>query len=136
MTDQEAKKLIEQYEMLPHEEGGYYRELWRKPADADGACIVSHIYYLLRKGEQTRWHRITSDEIWLFHHGAPVTLYLGGNDDTPNAAPEITVIGNGLYHCRIPANTWQMAAAGDEAVLTSCIVSPGFEYEGWELLEE
>lgn len=39
------------------------------PADARGPrSALTAIHFLLRSGEQSRWHQVTSDEVW--HHSA------------------------------------------------------------------
>lgn len=120
-------RFIEQYHMIPHAEGGYYAETWQQKEQS-----VSHIFYLLPQGETARWHRLNSDELWLFHHGEELTVTLGGQGESPAAEKEIRLNGENLQ-CFIPGGTWQKAAAGNDDVLVSCIVSPAFRWEQWEL---
>ena len=119
--------FIEQYHMIPHEEGGYYSETWRQKDQS-----ISHIYYLLPRGETTRWHRLNSDELWLLHHGHSLTITLGGRDKAPIPRKEIHLNGENL-ECLIPQGTWQKAKAGNDDVLVSCVVSPAFRWDQWEL---
>lgn len=128
---EDYKTLIQRFSMIPHEEGGHYAEIWRSQTSD-----LSHIYYLLDREEKAQWHRIASNEIWLFHSGAPLTLYLGGSGERPVAFPETIIIGKDVFHCLIPGGTWQAAEAKDGAVLVSCVVSPGFQKEHWELLSK
>ncbi len=134
MSPQEAEALINKYSMRPHEEGGYYCEIWRKPAEDKKPCSLSHIYYLLMAGESARWHRVTSDEIWLFHQGAPLTISLGGNGERPQETSTAIIVGRDVFHCLIPGGTWQKAEAKEGAVLVSCVVSPGFDVKNWEMI--
>ena len=134
MTDYEA--LIQRFSMIPHEEGGYYAEVGRKLTVRGEEFPLSHIHYLWKQKEKARWHRVASDEIWLFHCGSPLTLYLGGNGDRPSHAPNVVVIGEAVFHCLIPGGTWQSAEAKEGMALVSCIVSPGFQQEHWELLSK
>lgn len=46
-----AKALIETLGLTPHPEGGWYRETWRGPADADGRASETLIYFLLEAGQ-------------------------------------------------------------------------------------
>ena len=123
-------RFIEQYYMIPHAEGGYYAETWQQKDQS-----VSHIFYLLPKGETARWHRLNSDELWLFHHGEDLTVTLGGQGESPAPEKEIRLNGKNLQ-CLIPGGTWQRAKAGDADVLVSCIVSPAFRWEQWELYQK
>ena len=116
--------------MIPHAEGGYYAETWQQKEQS-----VSHIFYLLPKGETASWHRLNSDELWLFHHGEDLTVTLGGQGESPAPEKEIRLNGENLQ-CFIPGGTWQRAKAGDADVLVSCIVSPAFRWEQWELYQK
>ena len=120
-------RLIEEYHMIPHAEGGYYAETWRQE-DKN----VSHIFYLLPRGETAHWHRLNSDELWLFHQGGEVTVTLGGSGKVPVPGKEIRLNSENLQ-CAVPKDTWQTAKAGDADVLVSCIVSPAFRWDQWEL---
>ena len=75
-----AAELIAQLSLQPHPEGGYYREVFRSagvvtPADGRGArAALTTIYFLLPAGAASRWHRVTSDEVWHFYEGDPIEL--------------------------------------------------------------
>lgn len=121
---------IKRYDMIPHEEGGFYAEIWQAKNHN-----ASHIYYLLPAGETAQWHRIQAEELWLFHSGDALELTLGGKAKTPKAEKTV-VIDTANIHCLIPPNTWQTAQAHDKDVLVSCIVSPEFASAKWELNKE
>jgi predicted cupin superfamily sugar epimerase len=134
--------LAEQFDLQPHPEGGWYRQTFRsattiQPAGYAGErAAATAIYFLLHPGEESAWHVVKSDEIWFFHAGGPLTLRFGGSTDQPAAPTEVTLgVGPGREpQVLIPAGVWQAAApAGDEYVLVSCVVSPGFEYADWRL---
>ncbi|MGI5873920.1 MAG: cupin domain-containing protein [Bacillota bacterium] len=115
--------------MKRHAEGGFYRETYRR----DGA--VSHIFYLLPAGERAAWHKVRSDELWLFHHGGPLTLTLGGTGETPAETAAVTLSEENLS-CLVPANTWQTAFAPAGDAVVSCVMSPAFEWDEWTLYKE
>lgn len=134
--------LAEQLDLQPHPEGGWYRQTYRsarliQPAGYPGPrATATAIYFLLNPGEESAWHVVRSDEIWLWHAGGPLTLRFGGSGDAPVLESEVTLgVGDGWEpQVLIPAGVWQAAApAGDEYVLVSCVVSPGFEFEDWRL---
>jgi uncharacterized protein len=132
-------ELAELLDMEPHPEGGWYKETWRSdvaftPEGYDGErASATAIYFLLAPGEESRWHRVRSAEIWLWHSGGPLTLEYGeepvttvtlGPDVGAGERPQVVV----------PAGAWQAARpAGDQPVLVSCIVSPGFDFADFTL---
>ena len=139
MTDRPP--LAEQLDLRPHPEGGWYRRTWtsEQPAADRGRQTASAIYYLLGAGEESRWHRVGSDEVWLWHHGGPLDLYLGGTGEKPNGANPHVLLGNNfdLGHqpqIIVPGGTWQTARAGRAACLVTCVVSPEFHFDDFELL--
>ncbi|MDZ7674834.1 MAG: cupin domain-containing protein [Acidimicrobiales bacterium] len=125
----------------PHPEGGWFRQTWvsaEEMTTADGRARPSAtlIYFLLRAGETSAWHRVASDEIWLAHDGA-VTLEYGGDSAEPVSADRI-VIGTDAAagqspQAIVPAGVWQRTLPGDQDVLVSCVVSPGFDFADFEL---
>ncbi|WP_344936631.1 cupin domain-containing protein [Sphaerisporangium flaviroseum] len=86
---QERPAVAEALELLPHPEGGWYRETWRtstgfEPAGYGGVRqSATGIYFLLQPGEESVWHVVRSDEVWFWHRGGPLTLLLGGTGDLP-----------------------------------------------------
>lgn len=130
----DAKAIIAKLGLVPHPEGGWYRETWRSPADGDGRSRGSAIYFLLERGQRSHWHRVDADELWLWHAGAPleirvaddsgliVATRLGGDPLRDDAA-----------QCLVPAGHWQSTEAPAGWALVSCIVVPGFDFAGFEL---
>ena len=66
----DADEVIARYALAPHPEGGHYREIYRAVAEDGGRGAVTAIYYLLRSGEVSHWHRVDAVEIWHYHAGA------------------------------------------------------------------
>lgn len=136
--------LADLLDLAPHPEGGWFRETWRSPVQIrpegyDGPrAAATGILFLLAPGEESRWHTVRSDELWLWHRGGPLTLRLGGCGDVPLGRLEVAVgadVESGQQpQALVPAGTWQSAApAGDEAVLVSCVVAPGFDFADFRL---
>jgi hypothetical protein len=122
--------------LSPHPEGGWFRETWRHPSTVDTArgvrSLVTCVAFLLQPGDVSAWHRVASDELWLWQGGGPVVLTLGGVDTAPVADSSVE-LGPGGQHL-VPTNTWQTAApASDEATLVACVVSPGFDFADFTL---
>ncbi len=135
----------EALDLLPHPEGGWYRQTWvaatpvSPPGYGGERPTGTAIYFLLQPGESSRWHRVRSDELYLWHHGGPLALTLGGQARIP-AAPTTMLLGPDLAADQrpqrlIPGGTWQTAVpAGTDEVLISCIVSPGFDFADFSVL--
>jgi uncharacterized protein len=142
----DVPELARALELQPHPEGGWYRETWRSEVaftpDGYGGerASATAIYFLLAPGEESRWHRVRSAELWLWHSGGSLTLGLGGTSDRPgDPAFEVVLgpdVGAGQQpQAVVPPNAWQAARpAGDEPVLVSCVVSPGFEFADFQLI--
>jgi len=128
-------------DLQPHPEGGWYRETWRSPVfvtlpDGRERATGTLIWFLLPSGESSRWHRVASDEIWLAHTGT-VNLELGGDGPTPSAisAYQVTTTTSGDAQVLVPAGVWQRTLPGPEDALVSCLVSPGFDFADFELVD-
>ena len=119
-----------------HPEGGWFRETWRHPSTVDTPrgprSLATCVAFLLQPGDVSAWHRVASDELWLWQGGGPVTLTLGGSSSTPVAGAPVT-LGVGGQHL-VRASEWQTAVpASDEATLVACVVSPGFDFADFTL---
>ncbi|MEU8581768.1 cupin domain-containing protein [Streptomyces abikoensis] len=145
----ERSELVALLGLEPHVEGGWYRETWRAPGTTvpEGypgpRAHATGIYFLLHPGERSRWHRVRSDELWLWHRGGPLRLRLGGDGPEPDeAGAEELVLGAAVERGElpqglVPGGVWQAAEpAGTEPVLVTCVVSPGFDYADFALAED
>ena len=128
----DADEIIARHGLVPHPEGGHYRETFRAVATDGGRGAVASIYYLLKAGEISHWHRIDAVEIWHYHAGAALRLELSldGSDITrhrlgpgDDAEPQVTV----------PVGAWQSARSEGAWTLVGCTVAPAFEFAGFEL---
>lgn len=130
MSDSEAGRLIAQLGLLPHPEGGYFRETFRD--QGPGRAVSTAILFLLRAGEISRWHRVDAAEVWHFYRGAPLEIAVGktrhilGADIEQGQSPQIVV----------PKGAWQMARSLGGYTLVGCTVAPGFEFSGFEMAPE
>jgi len=125
--------------MIAHPEGGWYRETWRHTSTVQTPrgprSLATSVAFLLRPGEQSVWHRVASDELWLWQGGGPVRLTLGGSGAAPSSS-ESVLLGPGGQHL-VPADAWQCAEPGEptRATLVACIVSPGFDFADFTLAD-
>ena len=133
-----AGQVIRFLDLKPHPEGGYYRETYRSSAilPGTGKTHSTAIYYLLVPGEVSRLHRITSDEIFHFYLGDPVTWVLL----SPSGTMEKVTLGPQLeqeqqVQMTVPAGTWfgGYLNEGGSFALMGTTVAPGFEFKDFEL---
>jgi len=134
MTDAEA--VISRLGLRPHPEGGSYAETWRSATLPGRRGAGSAIYFLLRAGERSAWHRVDAAEIWHFYAGAPLRLSMADGAGLTPATQH--VLGSALHEGQdpqlvIPAGAWQSAVSLGEWTLVGCTVSPAFEFAGFEL---
>ena len=138
-----ADDLIKKLNLLPHPEGGYYREKYRSEQSVSFNGKVRNagtaIYFLLKDSEISHFHRVASDELWLFHQGQSIELYVL----TKTGELEIHNLGNDLEKDELPqivvkAGNWFAAKLKNEEgySLVSCIVTPGFEFSDFELAKK
>ncbi len=128
-----ADEIIAKLNLSPHPEGGFYRPTWA--AENDGRPTGTCIYFLLKDGQASHWHKVDAVEIWLYHAGAPLILSLAQDD----AGPAIDhVLGPDLSRDQapqiiVPSDHWQAARTTGDWTLVSCTVSPGFHFDGFSL---
>lgn len=119
-------------DLAPHPEGGWFRRTWTSPVTVETEHgprpTATAILYLL--DEESRWHRVRSGELWLWHSGSAVDLRIGSE---PGVGTSSTLQA-GEPQQLVPANAWQSARLlGEAPALVSCVVSPGFDFADFEL---
>jgi uncharacterized protein len=136
-----AAQLIEQLRLALHPEGGHYAEVFRSTATVDTRdgrkrrCALSSIWFLLRAGEVSRWHRVASDEVWCHLEGAPIELHrLDGATHALQSVRLAPVSDSSAPQCIVPAGVWQAARTQGDYSLAACMVAPGFDFADFELL--
>lgn len=131
-----ADEIIRLLGLQPHPEGGHYVETFRDAAvDAHGRSRSTAIYFLLRQGETSHWHKVDAVETWHWHAGAPLMLRIAEREGAPVQA---ITLGADLAKGErpqgiVPAHWWQAAESLGEWTLVGCTVAPGFEFSGFEL---
>jgi predicted cupin superfamily sugar epimerase len=130
-----AAEVVAALGMRAHPEGGWYAETWRASA-VDGARPAgSAILYLLADGERSHWHRVDADEIWQYSAGDPLELRVWAEADPAVTVHRLggDVTGGSVVQVVVPAGAWQAAQPLGAWTLVGCIVTPAFEFEGFEL---
>lgn len=131
-----ADEVIRLLGLQPHPEGGHYIETFRDAAtDANGRSRSTAIYFLLRQGEVSHWHKVDAVETWHWHAGAPLKLRIAEAAGKPVQAIALgTDLANGERpQGVVPAHWWQAAESLGAWTLVGCTVAPGFEFSGFEL---
>ena len=152
--DQRARRLIAQLQLQPHPEGGWYREVFRPAAQVvtqDGRTArnaLTSIYFLLESGQQSRWHQVRSDEVWVYLEGAPLDLWIW--DASANLARRAVlgpvsldadlslslamepqhVVASGLWQAARP-----QSGVADRFTLAACMVGPGFDFSDFRMMQ-
>jgi len=128
-----AADIIRLLELKPHPEGGHYRETFRDARTIEGRSVSTAIYFLLARGERSRWHRIDAVEIWHHYAGAPLALGIADKAGTRVARLGSDVSAGEMPQVVVPAGAWQSAESLGAWTLAGCTVAPGFDFNGFEL---
>ena len=132
----DADEIIALLELEPHPEGGYFKETFRDSVQSsDGRAASTAIYFVLRAGEVSRWHKVDASEMWHWYAGAPLKLSI-----SPDAAGPVDHVQLGMDwsagqrpQAVVPAHFWQQAQSLGDWTLVGCTVAPGFEFSGFEM---
>ena len=129
----DADEIIARLALAPHPEGGWFRQTWA--ADGPGRPAGTCIYFLLKPGERSHWHRVDAAEIWHHYLGATLTLRIAASAAGPVVARRLgpSIADGEEPQILVPAGHWQAAAATAGFALVGCTVSPGFRFDGFEL---
>ena len=133
-----AEYYIEKLNMESHVEGGYFKETFlSEDIDNNDKNLYSSIYFLLRTGEVSNFHRLKEDELWYFHAGESLTIYMideSGNLITKKLGlnieegeePQVLVKKGCIFG----------SAMNEEGyALVGCMVAPAFSYNSFELFK-
>lgn len=134
----DANYFIENLKMEPHIEGGYFKaNILAEDNFNLEKKLYSSIYFLLRTGEVSNFHRLTADELWYYHAGEALTIYMItkegklitkklGLDLEKGEEPQVLVEKGCIFGS---------AMNEDGFSLVGCMVAPAFTYEDFELFE-
>lgn len=142
MTALTADEIIALLGLEPHPEGGCFRETFRDDVRIAATAGVARaastaIYFLLRAGEASRWHKVDAAEVWHHYAGAPLELSIA----PPDGPASHHLLGTDLAagerpQAVVPAGHWQRARSLGGYSLIGCTVAPGFEFSSFVLAPE
>ena len=122
--------MIEELNLEPHPEGGFYRQIYKSPITiVEGErtrAALTIIHFLLPAGQISRWHRVTSDEVWTHLQGDALRLFRVDGSSV--------VLDNNTPLHVVPAGEWQAAEPLGAYALVACFVAPGFEFEDFTMM--
>lgn len=141
-----AAELIKLLCLLPHPEGGWYRETHRSALNITAAGLPlsfggeraasTAIYFLLKKGDISALHRIKSDELWHFYAGTALTISVINPSGEYLDISLGSALANGeSFQVVVPAGCWfgaEVSGPGEYA-LVGCTVAPGFDFADFEM---
>ncbi len=141
--DDAVAGLLVRFRLVPHPEGGWYRETWRdaRVVTAEGLdgprSASTAIYYLLEAGQFSALHRIASDEVWHHYAGDDLEVVCIAPDGALQVMRVGSIAGAGVPQAVVPAGWWFGArvAEGGRWALVGCTVAPGFEFRDFVLAD-
>jgi uncharacterized protein len=129
----DATSLIQQLQLSPHPEGGWYRETWRAAPGPDGRSAGTAILFLLEAGQRSHWHRVDASELWIYQGGSPLALRTAEGAQVQTLRLGLDLAAGEQPQGLVLPHRWQAAEADRGWCLVSCIVVPGFSFDGFEM---
>jgi len=134
---------IDHYKMAGHEEGGFFYQVLKsdQTIQLEGQkprALYTSIYFLLTSNNPSRFHRLTADEVWYYHYGSPLTVHMFTAEGDYQQVTLGTDVEQGkVLQAVVPKGTifGSTVEDSDSYSLVSCMVSPGFEYDDFELFK-
>ena len=143
-----ARTTIQTLQLLPHPEGGFYKETYRSQQSITVArhghsalaarSVSTGIYFLLESGNFSAFHRICSDEMWHFYAGDALEVLELADTGALRCTRLGPDLGRGeVFQHVVSAHTWfaSRVAAGGAFSLVGCTVAPGFDFADFDMAE-
>lgn len=139
---------IKKLNLLEHPEGGYFKEVYRSDGIISKNCLpdkykdqrnyATSIYFLLGHGDISAFHRLTSDELWYYHSGESLSIYIIdqkgelsikklGFHIEEGEKLQIVIPAGSVFGAKVNSN--------ENYTLMGCVVAPGFDFNDFELME-
>jgi predicted cupin superfamily sugar epimerase len=137
---------IQQLNLQPHPEGGWYAETYRSKESISGLParftgprnFSTGIYFLLPGSAFSAFHRIRSDEMWHFYDGDMLEVFVIDEQGGLQIIKLGRDIANGqVYQATVPQGLWfaSRCSVKEGFSLVGCTVSPGFDFADFEIAD-
>ena len=141
MQQNEAEYWITHLELEAHPEGGYFKRSFasKEEISEKERKLYTSIYFLLRAGDVSHFHRLKSDELWYFHAGSSMSVHIiHENGEYEEAKLGLNLDKGEVPQVLVPKNSiFGSSLSEDKSFsLVGCMVAPGFEYEDFELFTQ
>eukprot|EP00744_Colponema_vietnamica_P009954 GILI01014108.1.p1 GENE.GILI01014108.1~~GILI01014108.1.p1 ORF type:complete len:699 (+),score=87.44 GILI01014108.1:87-2099(+) len=94
--------------------------------DSTTSATMTSSYRLLKESEVCNWHKTAGHQIWSWHFGAPLELFVS---ELPNGPAVKHIVGDDIMKGQVPQvyvppSVWQLARSVGKYTVTSCINFP------------
>lgn len=132
---------VKQLQLEPHPEGGFYKQTYKSEEEVPGKgrVLYTSIYFLLEAGNVSHFHRLKSDELWYFHAGQSLTVHMiHETGDYEEVRLGLNLDQGEVPQLAVPKHTIFASSVSENGTyaLVGCMVSPGFEFEDFELFTQ
>ena len=149
MNQQDPQYYISKLGLEPHPEGGYFKRTFESQEQITDQELTVHfegkrmlytsIYFLLTSNDVSHFHRLQSDELWYYHAGSPLSVHMiDENGEYTEHKLGLDLENGEVPQVLVPKNTIFGSSVKDRETfsLVGCMVSPGFEYQDFELFTQ
>lgn len=141
ITSAGSQALIDRLGLAPHPEGGWFAEVYRSSrevaSEGQTRSAATHIHFLLAEGDVSRWHVVSSDEIWHFYEGSPLALHVFDPASGELTTAKLGPLDDGcVRHRVVPRGCWQAARSLGGFSLVGCTVAPGFSFDDFRFVSD
>ena len=149
MNRHDPQYYVSKLGLEPHPEGGYYKSTFASEEyTSDQELTVNFngkrklytsIYFLLTSNDVSHFHRLKSDELWYYHAGSPLTIHMiDENGEYKETKLGLNLDQGEVPQALVPKNSIFGSSVMDEDTfsLVGCMVSPGFEFQDFELFTQ
>ena len=149
MNQQDPQYYISKLGLEPHPEGGYFKRTFESQEQITDQELTVHfegkrmlytsIYFLLTSNDVSHFHRLQSDELWYYHAGSPLSVHMiDENGEYTERKLGLDLENGEVPQVLVPKNTIFGSSVKDRETfsLVGCMVSPGFEYQDFELFTQ
>ena len=135
----DKKFYIEKLNMVKHPEGGYFVSTYESEIEYNNRPMATSIYFLLPYNDSSFFHQLKSDELWYFHGGDPLSVYIIDE----NGEMKVEKLGLDIEK----GEKMQVLVSKDQIFgsmcdveggysIVGCVVAPGFIYEEFKLFSK